>query len=107
MPLQKLLSEALARFQLRCCLGRTKHAPATAYEFVNDAKGQRQLWTNHRQIRLQASRQGGNRIEVFQIGGKTFGIIGNSAVPRGTIELRNPRRLPQPPNQRVLASTTT
>jgi len=51
MPLQELLREALARFQLRRSFRRTEHRPSAAREFIHDAQRQRQLRPYHSKIR--------------------------------------------------------
>ncbi len=103
MPLQKFLGETLARLQLRRGLRRTKHRPSAPRELIHHAQSERQFRADHGQIRLQPRRQAHDRIQALQIGGQAFRVVRNSAVPGRAIKLRNARRLPQLPHQRMLA----
>ena len=57
MPLQKFLGKALARFQLRRRLGRTKHRPPAPRELIHHPKRKRQLRTHYGEIGLHSRRQ--------------------------------------------------
>ena len=107
MPLQKFLGKALARLQPRRCLGRPKHAPAAASKLVDRSESQRQLGPNQGQIRLQACRQRDHRVKTLQIGRQAFGLVRDPAIAGCAIKLRDPRRLLQLPDQRVLAPAST
>src|SRR5271163_2397469 len=107
MPLQKFLSEALASLQLRRSLGRPERRPAPPRKLVHHTQSQRQFRTNHRKIRPQPITQSNHRIQALQINRQAFRLVGNAPIPRRTIKLRNPRRLPQLPNQSMLATSVT
>src|SRR2546428_2720386 len=51
--------------------------------------------------------QRGQRIDALDINRKALGLIGNAAVSRSAINLAHARRLPQLPNQRVLAAAAS
>ena len=106
MTLEKFFGEALARLKLRCRAGRSEHWPTPAREFVDYAHCERQLGTDYGEIRLQARRQRGHGVEALQIGGQALRVIADAAISGRAIKLRNARRLPQLPHQRVLAPAT-
>src|SRR5207302_7898427 len=106
-PVEKLLSEALARFQSCRCFGRTESLPPPPGELIDYAQGQRQFRSDHGKVRMNLGGQRDKRIDALDINRKALGLIGNAAVSRCTINLAHARRLPQLPNQRVLAAAAS
>src|SRR6516225_3311200 len=107
MTLQEFLGEAFARFELGRSPGWAEHAPTAPIKFVDDTESERQFRTNDCQVWLQSIRQLDDGIQAFEIRGKAFGLVANAAISRGAVQLRNPRRSPQLPHQRMLAPTAT
>ena len=64
MALHEFLGETLAGFQLRRRFCGTENTPAAPGEFIHHAKLQRQLRTNHGQIRLDPLRQRQQRLDT-------------------------------------------
>src|SRR5579859_2477048 len=107
VALQKFLGEALARLKLRGGLGRAEDAPSPAVELIHDTEGERKFGAYHGQVRPQARGELRHGVEILEIGGQAFGILGDTAVAGSAIELRNARGLAQLPHQCVFASAPT
>ena len=103
MPLQKFFRKALARFQLRRQPSSAKHRPPPPRKLIHHPQRQRQLRTHHRQIRPHLLAQRNHRIQTLQVHRQALRLFRDAAIPRRAIKLRNPRRLPQLPHQRMLA----
>ena len=107
MALHELFRETLAGLQLRGSLRGTEYAVSVSSKFIDDTQLQRQLRADHSEIRLDALRQGQQRINTLDVSRQTFSVGRRSGVAGCAIKLRNTRRLAQFPNQRMLASTTS
>ena len=107
VPLEKFLGKALARLQLCGGARGSERGPTAPREFVDHSQRERQFRADDGQIRLQAVREGRDRVQALQVDGQALRVVGNATVPRRAIKLRNARRLPQLPYQRVLAPTAS
>ena len=81
-----------------------KCAPAAAREFIDNSQHERQFRADHREIGLNSIGHRDHRFETLQVDGRHFGFVGDAAVAGSAVELGDARRLPQLPNQSVLAS---
>ena len=106
MPLQEFLGETLAGFQLGRRFGGAEGAPAAAGEFVHHSEHQGQFGTDHCEIGLDLAGDAGERVQAFDVSGKAFRFFGDPAISGRAVDLRHARRLPQLPDQRVLAPST-
>ena len=107
VPLHELLGEALARFQPGGVARGAEDRPAAPLEFVDHSQSERQLGTNDSEIGAEAGGELHQRVDALEIGGDAFGIGRDAAVARSAIQLLDPRRLPQLPDNRVFATTAT
>ncbi len=108
MPLQKFLGEALARLQLRrrAASAQTSRQPRRVNSSTTPSVSGNSGPTT---VRSGCSRVASavDRIQTLQIRGKAFRVVRDPAIARRAIKLRNPRRLPQLPHQRMLAPAAT
>src|SRR4029077_18545504 len=94
----------LATFEPRIPLRRTHQPHAATFEFVADPGDQRRFRSHYGEVRLEPLGQGKQCAHVLGSDGPTFGFVLDPAIARRAPDLLNFRRLPQPPDHRVLAS---
>src|SRR2546421_3994844 len=105
MALHELLGEALARFQLSCCLSGTKNRKAAQLEFIDQAERERQFRTNDRDIRLELMGQAEQAFNVLWVAGQAGGLFTDAAGSGHAEHLGDASGLAQLPHQRVLPAT--
>jgi len=104
MPLEKFFGEAFAGLQLSSSLGRPERTPAATRKFVHHSEHQRQFRPDNSKVRLDLIGDSDERIQALDISGDALRFF--SAMPPlagRAVDFTYPRRLPEFPNQRMLA----
>ncbi len=104
----KLLGERLGAFQPRCGLHRPKGAQSRNLERIHDSRRQRHFRPDHRQVNRALLREG-NQLENILCRNRHIRQLSadRPAIARRDEYVRNLRRLPHLPRQRVLPSPRT
>ena len=106
VALHELLGEALARFQLRRRLGCAEDRPSALLELIHNAQRERQFGADDGEIRIQAAGKLDERIDALDVDSDALSVGGNSTVAGRAIDFFDAWRLPQLPDDCVLATTT-
>ena len=104
VALQEFLGEALTGFKLGGSPGRAERSPAALVEFVHYPEHQRQFRSNDCEIGLNLVGHGEQRVQALDVGWNALRLFCDPAISRSAVDLRDARRLPEFPDQRVLAS---
>src|ERR1019366_957746 len=96
--------EALAGLELCGRSGGTEGAPASSREFVYYAQHKREFRPDDGEVRLNPVAERDHRVEALYVDRKALRLIRDTAVARRAVDFRGAGRLPELPNQGMLAS---
>ena len=104
VALQEFLGKALAGFKLRGGLRWPESAPASPREFIHHAEHQRQFRPHDREVGLDLVGKRDHGVEALDVCRDALCLVRDAAVARRAVDFCGSRRLPELPDQGMLAS---